>query len=46
MASNDTPVQPGAGWDEAQCKAALARLEELHGDVSILLSAILAVSKR
>lgn len=38
MATDELPPQPGAGWDEAQCKAALARLEELQGDVISNLS--------
>ncbi|KAF2788479.1 hypothetical protein K505DRAFT_366434 [Melanomma pulvis-pyrius CBS 109.77] len=36
MATNDGVSQPGAEWDEAQCKAALARLEQLQEDLANL----------
>lgn len=36
MSAPDTAAVPGAGWDEAQCTAALARLEQLQAQVKIL----------
>lgn len=33
MSATEPAAQPGAGWDEAQCKAALAQLEQLQTQV-------------
>lgn len=33
MSASSTAAQPGAGWDEAQCMAALAQLEQLQAQV-------------
>jgi hypothetical protein len=35
MGAPDVAAQPGAGWDEAQCTAALAQLEQLQAQVRI-----------
>ncbi|KAF1837282.1 hypothetical protein BDW02DRAFT_157558 [Decorospora gaudefroyi] len=40
MGGPDAAAQPGAGWDEAQCTAALARLEELQAQIDNLRLAI------
>ena len=36
MGAPDVAAQPGAGWDEAQCTAALAQLEQLQAQVRLL----------
>lgn len=36
MAAAETTSQPGGGWDEAQCTAALAHLEQLQAQVDDL----------
>jgi hypothetical protein len=42
MAAPEIASDPGAGWDEAQCSAALAQLEQLQAQVrSESISAIL-----
>jgi hypothetical protein len=33
MGVPDVAAQPGAGWDEEQCTAALAHLEQLQAQV-------------
>ena len=33
MNTQEPTAQPGAGWDEAQCMAALAQLEQLQAQV-------------
>lgn len=38
MATTESASQPGAGWDEAQCTAALAHLEQLQAQVCDLQS--------
>ncbi|KAF2133273.1 hypothetical protein P153DRAFT_381711 [Dothidotthia symphoricarpi CBS 119687] len=40
MAALDSTAQPGAGWDEAQCTAALAQLEQLQAQIDDLRLAI------
>lgn len=40
MASAETTSEPGAGWDEAQCTAALAQLERLQAQIDDLRLAI------
>lgn len=35
MAAPEVAGDPGAGWDEAQCTAALAQLEQLQAQVSL-----------
>ncbi|KAH7380623.1 mediator complex subunit 27-domain-containing protein [Pyrenochaeta sp. MPI-SDFR-AT-0127] len=40
MSPSDAAAQPGAGWDEAQCTAALAQLEQLQAQLDDLRSAI------
>lgn len=35
MSVSDSTAQPGAGWDEAQCTAALAQLEQLQAQVRL-----------
>ncbi|KAF1365287.1 hypothetical protein EJ07DRAFT_96182 [Lizonia empirigonia] len=36
MSATEPAAQPGAGWDEAQCKAALAQLEQLQAQIDDL----------
>lgn len=33
MVASEAAGQPGAGWDEAQCIAALAQLEQIQAQV-------------
>lgn len=33
MSATDLSSQPGAGWDESQCTAALAQMEQLQSQV-------------
>ncbi|KAI4647578.1 uncharacterized protein J4E78_008893 [Alternaria triticimaculans] len=40
MGAPDVAAQPGAGWDEAQCTAALAQLEQLQAQISDMRLAI------
>ncbi|CAO2647752.1 Nn.00g086740.m01.CDS01 [Neocucurbitaria sp. VM-36] len=40
MSAPDSAAQPGAGWDEAQCTAALAQLEQLQAQIDDLRLAI------
>ncbi|KAJ8117847.1 hypothetical protein OPT61_g1048 [Boeremia exigua] len=40
MSASDAAAQPGAGWDEAQCMAALAQLEQLQAQIDDLRLAI------
>jgi len=35
MGATEGEAQPGAGWDEAQCTAALAQLEQLQAQVRL-----------
>ena len=35
MSASEPAAQPGAGWDEAQCMAALAQLEQLQAQVRV-----------
>jgi hypothetical protein len=44
MASTDATTQPGAGWDEAQCKEALAQLERMQAQVSPCVSHLWIIS--
>jgi len=37
MTVADDAAQPGAGWDEGQCTAALALLEQRQAQVGIML---------
>ncbi|KAF2633721.1 hypothetical protein BU25DRAFT_11720 [Macroventuria anomochaeta] len=40
MSASGSTAQPGAGWDEAQCMAALAQLEQLQAQIDDLRLAI------
>ncbi|KAF1932900.1 uncharacterized protein M421DRAFT_252068 [Didymella exigua CBS 183.55] len=40
MSGSDSTAQPGAGWDEAHCMAALAQLEQLQSQIDDLRLAI------
>ncbi|KAH6616732.1 hypothetical protein C7974DRAFT_51087 [Boeremia exigua] len=40
MSASDSTAQPGVGWDEAQCMAALAQLEQLQTQIDDLRLAI------
>jgi len=38
MSATDVSGQPSAGWDESQCTAALAQLEQLQSQVRRIAS--------